>query len=264
MKLNGLVFVISVLVMGASFSVWAERHIYKQLTLPVEEVVALHAETSVRNLTIRTQPNLNVIQVRIYLPHHTLHESGYLFELVKMKEIAELKVYPNQREHEEIDLEVLLPKFVELMLVDGASHVVVNSISSKVKIQDGAGDLMINQVDKLTVIDKSGNIHIDNQGSKHASYIQIQDGSGAISIANVRGDIEINDKSGAIVIRDIQGNVKVKDGSGDIVIKEVSEDVVINDGSGDILVHSSGSLAIIEPGSGTLNYDGIKGAVIVK
>lgn len=264
MKVNRAIFAIATLTMSFSLPVWAEKNLHKQLTLPASKVMALHAETAVRNLTINTQPNGNVIQATAYLPNNNSHESGYVFELVQTQEAAELKAYPSQREHAVMDLEVLLPDFVELILVDDASHITLNNLSAKANIQDGAGDLIMSQVENVTVMDKSGDIHIDNQGLEKYSYIKIQDGSGTISIAKVRGDVAINDKSGSIAISDIQGNVNVNDGSGDIVVQQVSEGVIINDGSGDIIVHSSGSLAVLESGSGSLNYEAVKGEVIVK
>lgn len=101
-----------------------------------------------------------------------------------------------------------------------------------IDIDDGSGD--------LSVMDVSGDFSID-------------DGSGGIEIARVTGDVQINDGSG-----DVLG-----DGSGDIRIATVGGNVTVDDaGSGDIRVREViGSFETGGTGSGDVDYSGAEGRV---
>jgi hypothetical protein len=104
-----------------------------------------------------------------------------------------------------------------------------------IDIDDGSGD--------LSVMDVSGDFSID-------------DGSGGIEIARVTGDVQINDGSG-----DVLG-----DGSGDIRIATVGGNVTVDDdGSGDIRVREViGSFETGGTGSGDVDYSGVEGRIAVR
>ena len=60
----------------------------------------------------------------------------------------------------------------------------------------------------LNVNDGSGNISIDNM----TGNVSINDGSGSIHVNHVGGALDIKDGSGSINIDDVAGNVSIKDG----------------------------------------------------
>ena len=94
--------------------------------------------------------------------------------------------------------------------------------------------------------------------------LEVDDGSGEIEIAQLRGDILIDDGSGTITIRDIGGDVEIDDGSGTIDISGVSGSVTIDDGSGTIDVSNVGENVEVSDGSGSIYIDTIGGDVIIR
>jgi hypothetical protein len=71
----------------------------------------------------------------------------------------------------------------------------------------------------------------------------VEDGSGDLTIDNV-GASEVTDGSGEIAIRNVNGNLAVHDGSGDLKLENIAGDVRITDGSGSIEVHGAGSVSM--------------------
>jgi hypothetical protein len=97
-------------------------------------------------------------------------------------------------------------------------------------IEDGSGELTLSKVNGKTRIDDgSGSISI----STHQGNIRINDGSGSIDVINVVGDVDIEDGSGSIEVSKVDGHVTIDDGSGSIDIDTVSKGLTIEDeGSG--------------------------------
>jgi DUF4097 and DUF4098 domain-containing protein YvlB len=91
--------------------------------------------------------------------------------------------------------------------------------------------------------------------------IDIDDGSGEITITHVLGDIRINDGSGEIRIEDLTGSVRLQDGSGDIYLNRISGSVqVLDDGSGDIRIETvGGNVSIDDDGSGDISVREVTG-----
>jgi hypothetical protein len=117
----------------------------------------------------------------------------------------------------------------------------------------------------LDVEDGSGNISVENvQGG-----IRIDDGSGAIELGLVGGKTRISDGSGEIIIRDLDTSrggsgpdqIRISDGSGEIEMKDIVGEVRINDGSGEIVVTGLYGSIEIEDGSGAIRLDDVTGSV---
>ncbi len=91
--------------------------------------------------------------------------------------------------------------------------------------------------------------------------IDIDDGSGDITLRDVSGDFSIEDGSGGIEITRVTGNLRINDGSGDIRIETVGGNVTIDeDGSGDIRVRNvAGSFETGDSGSGDVDYSDVRG-----
>lgn len=99
----------------------------------------------------------------------------------------------------------------------------------------------------VIVTDGSGAIKI----SDIFGNLKIDDDSGSIEIENIHGNAVVYDSSGSIVIDDIIGYVMVKDGSGFIEIDYVKGDVVIIDGSGDMEIrHIEGNVTVTDESGG--------------
>jgi len=110
-----------------------------------------------------------------------------------------------------------------------------------IDIDDGSGD--------ITLRDVSGDFSID-------------DGSGGIEIARVTGDVQINDGSGDVRVEEVSGSVRLEDGSGDLEMSNISADVhVLDDGSGDIRIETvGGKVTIDDDGSGDIRVRNVTGS----
>lgn len=127
-------------------------------------------------------------------------------------------------------------------------------------IEDGSGDITIDNVlEGVLVDDGSGNILVKNVSKS----VTIDDGSGNITLTKINGDVNIEDGSGEIEVTQIQGDVVIDDSSGNLNVYQASGMVTIDDGSGNIDVNTAGGLTIINSGSGGLSISGVKGYVSI-
>jgi len=110
---------------------------------------------------------------------------------------------------------------------------------------DGTGDAYFELIGGLSLIDGTGDLSVrDVRGD-----VRIDDGTGDIWIDGVGGDISIVDGTGDIVVSDAHGDVTIDDGTGDIVLESVGA-VTIWDGSGDIVVRGARDVDVVSDGSG--------------
>jgi DUF4097 and DUF4098 domain-containing protein YvlB len=93
--------------------------------------------------------------------------------------------------------------------------------------------------------------------------LDVEDGSGGISIKGVDGDIVIDDGSGEIEIDGVRGNLTIQDGSGEIRIRNAARDLEIEDGSGGIDIRHVGGNVRIEDGSGSMSVEDVNGSLVV-
>ena len=112
----------------------------------------------------------------------------------------------------------------------------------------------------LDIDDGSGQITVEDIVGK----VYIEDGSGIMDIKNITGDVTIDDGSGDIKILDVQGDVDIDDGSGNVNVEDVSGSLSIDDGSGTIYVRNVGENVILEDGSGSIKVDGVEGNVVIE
>jgi len=111
----------------------------------------------------------------------------------------------------------------------------------------------------LEVEDGSGWLTVENL----KGGVRIDDGSGELAVTDIEGDLKIDDGSGEIEVRNITGNVRIDDGSGEITIVRVGGTVTVDDGSGGIEIDDVGGDVILEStGSGDVDTDNIRGRVI--
>lgn len=111
----------------------------------------------------------------------------------------------------------------------------------------------------LDVDDGSGSITIEDI----AGNLIIDDGSGDIEIVNAKGNVEVDDGSGGVSLEEITGDVSVDDGSGEISIEGVAGDVSVDDGSGSITIRNIGGNVTVRDGSGSITIDGVEKDVYI-
>ncbi len=134
-----------------------------------------------------------------------------------------------------INLQVALPRGLDLVIDDGSGSITIENVDGEVKIDDGSGSITLRDIgNDVTIDDGSGAIMVRSVNGK----LTIEDGSGSIEIKNIIGSVDIEDGSGGISAKEIGGNFKVDDGSGDIIVKALAGKFkLIDDGSGSIYVN---------------------------
>ncbi len=90
-----------------------------------------------------------------------------------------------------------------------------------------------------------------------AMALEVDDGSGALVVENIAGEVRIEDGSGAITVRGLEGNLTIDDGSGEVEVFDVAGDVSIDDGSGAISVRRVGGGVTVSDGSGGIEIDDV-------
>jgi DUF4097 and DUF4098 domain-containing protein YvlB len=124
-------------------------------------------------------------------------------------------------------------------------------------IDDGSGAINVRDVTgELRINDGSGEIEL----SRFTGEVDIDDGSGGTDIHDVNGRVRVNDGSGSITIARTM-DVTVRDGSGSISIRDIEGNVdVPDDGSGSITIERvSGNVLIDDDGSGDIRVDEVRG-----
>ena len=127
-------------------------------------------------------------------------------------------------------------------------------------VEDGSGDLEIQNVGPLVLSDGSGDATIAHVGGN----LRVKDGSGALHIADVNGDVDVTDGSGELEIRDVRGGVEIEGkGSGFLRITSVDQSVHIRaKGSGSVEAnHIGGDFVVERKASGDIDYADVKGKV---
>lgn len=124
-------------------------------------------------------------------------------------------------------------------------------------LDDGSGNISISGMTAdIDLEDGSGDIQLHGGAS-----VKLEDGSGGIQISNLSGSLTIIDGSGSIEVQQVAGDVTINDGSGEINLRNVGGTVRISDGSGSISVQQAGSFILEQDGSGEVDYKDIKGDV---
>ncbi len=114
-------------------------------------------------------------------------------------------------------------------------------------------DVVIPNHFKVEIDDGSGAMTIANINNS----LEIDDGSGSITIKNIIGNVFIDDGSGNSNLTNVDGNITIDDGSGTINIDYVTGDVTVDDGSGSIIINNlQGQFNLEDDGSGSIRVNG--------
>jgi DUF4097 and DUF4098 domain-containing protein YvlB len=123
-----------------------------------------------------------------------------------------------------------VPSSVAVIVEDGDGDIAIQNVGN-VDITDGAGDIAVRQVTGLAITDASGGIAV---GPMTGNVTIRDDGMGDMSFRDITGDLVITrDTSGEIEIIRVDGNVEIfADSDGDIVANEVSGNFTVRYDSG--------------------------------
>lgn len=113
----------------------------------------------------------------------------------------------------------------------------------------------------LNIDDNSGDLILANL----TNDVDIHDGSGLIYLNNVDGDIDIDDNSGDIVLKNInkqnphKHNINIYDNSGGIRLENIRGEMSLTDASGDIRITDLVGGLSINDASGEIRLSNIEG-----
>ena len=110
----------------------------------------------------------------------------------------------------------------------------------------------------LAVEDGTGAIRIENVRGN----LYVHDGTGSMSLTGVGGNVEIEDGTGSITVTGVGGDIWIDDGTGGIEVRNVAGSVTVDDGTGDIDVADvDKDLVIVNGGAGSVDFSNVKGHV---
>lgn len=122
-------------------------------------------------------------------------------------------------------------------------------------IDDGSGPITVKDIaNDVRIDDGSGSLLVKNVSGN----VDIKDGSGWIEVSHIDGKVVIDDNSGSLSVQQVTGSVNIDDGSGGIDVQDVTNDVVISDGSGGISVARVANLNIVDAGSGGVSVEDVE------
>ena len=131
-----------------------------------------------------------------------------------------------------VDVTAFVPSSVHMEVEDGSGDVLIENLAS-LRIDDDSGDIdIVGIAGDLVISDDSGDLVAEQIGGS----VRIDDDSGDIVLADIGGDVEIDDDSGDMVIEDAEGTVTIDDRSGDIVVLGAKDVDVRSDSSGDVVI----------------------------
>ena len=131
-----------------------------------------------------------------------------------------------------VDVTAFVPSSIHMEVEDGSGDVLIENLAS-LRIDDDSGDLdIVGIAGDLSISDDSGDLVAEHIGGN----VRIEDDSGDIVLSDVGGDVELEDDSGDMVIEDVEGMVTIDDRSGDIVVIGAKDVNVRSDSSGDVVI----------------------------
>ncbi len=186
--------------------------------------------------------------------------AGFL-EIIGDDKLSQIEVTAKIQAHDEDEIELSLT-------THGNRAKLVADIDHRMQINWGSDDspridltVRIPTSLELNIKDGSGKISIENIKTN----IEIKDGSGSLEVSDVEGNLDINDGSGSIVITDIKGDLLIDDGSGSMTIEKITGKVTIEDGSGSMMLEDIGGLVTIDDGSGSIKLNNLsQGLTIIE
>jgi len=132
--------------------------------------------------------------------------------------------------------------------------------SINLDINDGSGHITISDMmSDVSIDDGSGNMHVTNI----TGAINMYDGSGHIELKNVDGAVNIKDGSGNIFVTQVGSTLDIVDGSGHVEAFHITGDISLDDGSGNIQLNDVTGNVKIDDGSGYIDVNHVSANVTI-
>ncbi len=92
--------------------------------------------------------------------------------------------------------------------------------------------------------------------------VSLRHGVGAITAADIKGDLDLDTHTGRILVDDVDGNLVADTGSGSVKVGNISGNVNLDTGSGGVEVSGVVGNLLVDTGSGSVEVNGAEGAEI--
>jgi hypothetical protein len=222
-------------------------------TVPIEGASRIEIRAGAGYLRVDGQPNVASVTI------NGTARAPRASELRRIQLVAE-------RRGEVVIIQAVLPEARRQFVTFGTSSAtldldIVVPAGIPVYAHDGSGEAHFRGTGPLRVVDGSGALVIEDVMGE----VDVSDGSGAITVRNVTGPLRVRDGSGAIRIEDVGHDITIHDGSGAIVVRRVGNLHIASSGSGGITVaEATGTVRITDPGSGRVSVRDVGGDLIVE
>ncbi|WP_405598362.1 MULTISPECIES: hypothetical protein [unclassified Pseudoalteromonas] len=127
-------------------------------------------------------------------------------------------------------------------------------------IDDGSGDITITAMQSnIDVKDGSGDLTINS-----AKNLTVDDGSGEVNFQNIAGNLELTDGSGSIHISNVSDNAVIDDGSGEMHVSNIGGTLTVEDGSGDLAINNVSGAVNVDDNSGDIIIEHVDASVTIE
>lgn len=221
----------------------ANLRLSETLEIDASDLIKLRIEARAGDMIIRGKSGQDNIVVEATIL--TSEQRDYTLSLTKNDDVSLLVAESNSSDSwwgksPYIDLEISIPKHLELEIDDRSGDITISDIGANVNIDDRSGDIAVSDI---------------------AGSVKINDRSGDVTIDDVEGFVVVDDKSGDLDIKNVGRDIDIDDSSGDIELFAVGGDVIIEDSSGDIIVNTAESVNIVSDSSGDTRMTNIRSHV---
>ncbi|MCZ6880221.1 MAG: DUF4097 family beta strand repeat-containing protein [Gammaproteobacteria bacterium] len=142
-----------------------------------------------------------------------------------------------------VDLVIRVPNGSSLRVKNRVGPIKGNGLQAKLNLDTGSGEISIEK----------------SQGSLRADT-----GSGRVTVVAYTGDILANTGSGSVTGTDVEGNVSADPGSGSVTVTDVDGDVNADTGSGSVELNNVHAEEIfVDTGSGRVILNNVSGSLRV-
>ena len=142
-------------------------------------------------------------------------------------------------------------------------------VNLTIKVPAGGSLKTINKVGQIDAANVESNLNLDTGSgaisvSDSVGTLRADTGSGRVNISGQVGGVVADTGSGSVTISDVQGDISADTGSGSVTISNVTGDVKADTGSGSVdLTDVMASEISADTGSGTVSLENVTGSLNV-
>ena len=149
----------------------------------------------------------------------------------------------------QVDITVQVPEGSEVRGSTGAGRLVAEGAFGAVGYRSGAGDVRVDEAERLSIRASSGSIVI----GRATGAVELTSSAGSIRIHELAGEATIKNPNGATTIGEVTGTLVVQGAHGDVTIANARGTVTAKSSYGNLLVERiDGGRVQLEAGYGSI------------